>query len=542
MGTSITTRPTSTTSAIAVASLMLFSMFFGAGNLIFPPMLGAESGQGFPFAIAGFLAAGVLLPVLSVIAVAITGDDIYDLAQRGGRMFGLLFPVLVYLAIGAFYALPRTAVVSFSTAVTPLTGFDSTAAAAAFSAVFFAISLALAFDPSGLVDKLGKYLTPMLLILLIALVTLSVLTLRSSPTPAIEKYAGHPLSAGLIEGYLTMDSLAALAFGIMVISSLRYKGVPSGPKLVRSVGTAAISAGALLGVIYIGLGIVGRRIPDALNYEDGATLLSHAAQSTMGFAGMVVFGLIVFLACLSTAAGLIGATSEFFHRIMPGISYRAWAILFAVISLAVSTLGLETVLAIAAPIIGFLYPAAITLVSLTLIEPVFRRKLHYTFLFSLAVAVFWAALMTVSSIGWATTVVDPLIDWAPMHGQKLGWVVPTLIAIIAGYTADLILRPTRAVPVGGEHQLEAELRSGHWDSEALEEAVITHHPDDIAAVNAPDANHALDVISHRINVIERERTETAARLEALDEAKELAEQHAEELRDATDKQLKPNQH
>ena len=114
-----TPAPTRSTGAIAVAALMLFSMFFGAGNLIFPPMLGAEAGAGFPSAITGFLAAGVLLPVISVIAVAITGDDIYDLAQRGGKVFGLLFPVLVYLAIGAFYALPRTAVVSFSTAVTP---------------------------------------------------------------------------------------------------------------------------------------------------------------------------------------------------------------------------------------------------------------------------------------------------------------------------------------------------------------------------------------------------------------------------------------
>ncbi|MBV7292229.1 branched-chain amino acid transport system II carrier protein [Corynebacterium sp. TAE3-ERU16] len=534
MSTPASTRSAGATGTIAVATLMLFSMFFGAGNLIFPPMLGVEAGTGFPLAITGFLAAGVLLPVLSVIAVAITGDDIYDLAQRGGKIFGLIFPILVYLAIGAFYALPRTAVVSFSTAVTPLTGLNSTAAAAVFSAIFFALSLALAFDPTGLVDKLGKYLTPILLTLLIVLVALSVLTLQSNPGPATEKYTTHPLSAGLIEGYLTMDSLAALAFGIMVVSSLRYKGVPNGPTLVRGVGTAAIGAGALLGVIYVGLGIVGQRVPDARNYDDGATLLAHAAESTMGFTGMVVFGLIVFLACLSTAAGLIGATSEFFHRIMPGISYRLWAIIFAVISLMVSTMGLETVLAIAAPIIGFLYPAAITLVFLTLIEPIFRRKLHYAFLFSLAVAVIWAALMTTISLGWGASVTRPLIDWAPMHAQQLGWVVPTLIAAGIGYVADLIVRPVRAVPVGGEHQLEAELRRGHRDSEALEEAVITHDPEAIAEVEASDAEEALEALDQRIDAIERERAEATARLEALDEARELAEQHAEDLRGASD--------
>ncbi|MCX7543237.1 branched-chain amino acid transport system II carrier protein [Corynebacterium sp. P5848] len=534
MTTPASNRSANANGTIAVATLMLFSMFFGAGNLIFPPMLGVEAGTGFPLAIIGFLAAGVLLPVLSVIAVAITGNDIYDLAQRGGKIFGLIFPILVYLAIGAFYALPRTAVVSFSTAFTPLTGLDSTAAAAAFSAIFFTLSLALAFDPTGLVDKLGKYLTPILLTLLLVLVVLSVLTLRSNPGPATEKYSGHPLSAGLIEGYLTMDSLAALAFGIMVVSSLRYKGVPSGPKLVRGVGTAAIGAGALLGVIYVGLGVVGQRVPDARSYGDGATLLAHAAESTMGFAGMVVFGLIVLLACLSTAAGLIGATSEFFHRIMPGISYRFWAIIFAAISLAVSTLGLETVLAIAAPIIGFLYPAAITLVVLTLIEPIFRRKLHYAFLFSLAVAVIWAALMTISSLGWGASATRSLIDWSPMHSQQLGWVVPTLIAAGLGYVADLIVRPVRAVPVGGEHQIEAELRSGHRDSEALEEAVVTHEHGGFAEGPSSDSEVALEALDHRIDAIERERTEATARLEALDEAKELAEQHAADLRRATD--------
>lgn len=450
---------TSITSAVTVATLMLFSMFFGAGNLIFPPILGAHAGPGFSWAIIGFLLTGVALPVISVIAVAITGNDIIDLARRGGVWFGVAFPVLVYLAIGAFYALPRTAVVSFSTAITPITGYDSTLAAAVFSAIFFGISLALAFDPSNLVDKLGKYLTPALLILLAALVALSVLKLRGEDISASAEYAEHPLTAGLIQGYFTMDSLAALAFGIVVVSSLRHKGVPNGPTLVRGVSYAAIGAGALLMVIYLGLGYIGHVIPNPRGYSDGAALLTDAAQLTMGTPGLVVFGLIVLLACLTTAAGLIGATSEFFHRIVPRLSYRNWAILFTLISFALSINGLKAVLSIAGPIIGFLYPAAITLVFLTLIEPLFRKKLHYTFRFGLAVSVLWAGLMSLNTLGLGSSVIEPLINWSPMHAQDLGWVLPTGAVIALGIGVDSAMIPPRAVPIGGERQEEAQARA-----------------------------------------------------------------------------------
>lgn len=444
MGQDSTAAKTSITSAVTVATLMLFSMFFGAGNLIFPPILGANAGEGFTPAIIGFLIAGVALPVISVIAVAVTGNDIIDLARRGGRVFGVVFPVLVYLAIGAFYALPRTAVVSFSTAVTPITGWDSTQAAVIFSALFFITSFALAFDPSNLVDKLGKYLTPVLLILLVVLVVLSVINLNNPSPRATEEYADHPLTAGLIQGYLTMDSLAALAFGIVVVSSLRHKGISKGRQLVRGVSYAAIGAGALLMLIYLGLGYIGHIIPHPEKYSDGAVLLTDAAQLTMGTPGLVVFGVIVLLACLTTAAGLIGATSEFFNRLVPKISYRNWAILFSIISFGVSIKGLKAVLGIAGPIIGFLYPIAITLVFLILIEPLCRRRLRFTFMFGLFTAVVWAGLMSLNSLGVASGFIETLIGWSPMHNQDLGWALPTLAAIALGLGVDSAVMPPRS--------------------------------------------------------------------------------------------------
>ncbi|AKK03652.1 branched-chain amino acid transport system II carrier protein [Corynebacterium epidermidicanis] len=442
--TSVSPNKNQRISTVIAASLMLFSMFFGAGNLIFPPMLGVQAGHGYGPAIIGFLITGAAIPVVAVIAVAITGNNVQDLARRGGPAFGLLFPVAVYLSIGCFYALPRTGVVSFSTAITPITGWDSTMAKVIFSAVFFGVSLWLAFNPDGLVDRLGKILTPMLVILLILLITLSFFNLGGTPGAASEKYAGNPLATGLVEGYLTMDSLAALAFGIVVVNSLKYKGFKEGGSLVRGVSMAGIVAGVLLALIYVGLGMVGQVIPEPSKYANGADLLTDAARLTMGEPGMIVFGAIVLLACITTSVGLIGATSEFFNHLMPGISYRTWAVVFSLIAMVISTMGLQTVLSIAGPIIGFLYPAAITLIALTLIEPLFGRRINMSFMLSLHVALIWAALMSFNSLGWGSDVIEPLISWSPMHKLDLGWALPTFVAFIIGLAIDFA-RPKQEV-------------------------------------------------------------------------------------------------
>lgn len=445
---------------IVIAAMMLFSMFFGAGNLIIPPIVGVESGEHFLPGILGFISTGVLLPVLAVIAVAITGNDVQDLARRGGKIFGLVFPILAYLSIGAFYALPRTATVSFSSAATPIFGWHSTWAAAGFSAAFFVVAFLMSLNQSGLVDTLGKYLTPALLILLVLLILLGIFTIDHQTGQASGDYASHPAATGFVNGYLTMDSIAALAFGILVVSALKCKGLPTGPKLVRGVGLSAIVAGFFLAVIYLGLGYIGNFIPEADSYSDGAALLAAAAQQTMGKPGAIVFGLIVVLACLSTAVGLLGATSEFFHKMIPSVSYRAWLVIFCLISFGVSTTGLETVLAIAAPIVGFLYPPAITLILLTLIEPLVRRRLQWTFVLALAVASIWAALMTLESLNVGTGVISPLIGWAPGHSQDLGWFLPTLVAAVVGAVADLAGGAKKGVPLGGESVDEAEVRTG----------------------------------------------------------------------------------
>lgn len=524
-----TVKKKGTGAAVAVAMLMLFSMFFGAGNLIFPPILGATSGDGFSPAISGFLITGVALPVITVIAVAITGKDVQELAARGGKIFGLAFPVAVYLALGAAYALPRTAVVSYSSAVTPVTGFDGPVSSAIFAVIFFSIALALAFDPTGIVDRLGKYLTPALLVLLTVLIVLSVTGLKGEPPAASDDYADNPLAAGLIEGYMTMDSLAAMAFGIVVLNSLRQKGINYGPSLVRGVATSAIGAGVVLVAVYVGLGLVGQIFPGSENYTDGAALLSDAARSTMGFPGVILFGGIVLLACLTTAAGLIGATCEFFHKIIPSVSYRTWAVFFAAASVVVSTLGLDVVLSIAAPIIGFLYPIAITLVAITIIEPLLGRKLHWAFRISLTVVTVWAALMTAEDMG---ADVSPLIGWSPGHDLQLGWMIPTAVAIVVGIIVDFVVRPDRAVPIGGEQQIEAELRGSRADEEALNDAIHSAQEIFDADIDTVDIDQAIEESEQHVEALRRAEQEARERLVMIKTARKQARQSLTTLRNA----------
>lgn len=431
--------------SIVVTALMLFSMFFGAGNLIFPAMLGAEAGTNFTPAITGFLLTGVLMPILAVVALAASGQDMQDLALRGGRLFALLFPPLVYLSIGALYALPRTGSVSYAMAVEPhlgTLGLDrGLLPLVLFSAVFFGVSYLLALNPTGIVDALGKYLTPVLVVLLAVLVIMSFITLRTPASTPTEDYATGALATGFVNGYMTMDSLAGLAFGIIVIASLREKGVAERNQMLRSVALAGAIAGALLGAVYLGLGYIGEHIENGQGYKDGAALLTDAAVQTMGGPGALVFGLIVLLACLTTSVGLIGATSSFFAKLVPGISYRRWALIFTLVAFVLASFGLEGLMNFAVPIITTLYPPAITLVLLTLCEAALRAPWMYlTHRLALLVATVWALLMTLNAQGLGSAVIEPLIGWAPAHAYDVGWVVPTVVAAALGLLLDLVLR------------------------------------------------------------------------------------------------------
>lgn len=460
---SSTSKPGAT---IVIASLMLFSMFFGAGNLIFPPMVGVSAGTNFWPAVLGFLAAGVLLPVLAIVAVAISGRSVRDLSSNGGVLFGLVFSVMAYLAIGAFYALPRTGAVSMETAITPLLGWEGTMANGIFNIVFFLIALFLAWRPNTIIDTLGKFLTPALVGLLIILIALASISNGRDPQVPTEDYASFPMVTGLFEGYNTMDAIAGLAFSIVIVGSLRSKGFKTRKSLVNGTITAALVAGALLAAIYLGLAWVGQTIPNGQSYESGAPLLADAANLTMGTIGQAVFSAIVILACMTTAVGLITSTSAFFEMLIPKVKYHVWACLFTALSILFAFQGLDTVLSIAVPFITFLYPPAISLIALTLIQPMVKKSVvfYWTYRLALWISVLWSALSVIATQGWGTEALDPLLSLAPGQSVDLGWIVPTAIAAVIGLVIDI------ATKAGEKHAAANPPAEESAEADALAEA------------------------------------------------------------------------
>lgn len=419
---------------IVVVGLMLFAMFFGAGNLIFPPQLGAEAGTAYVPAMAGFLSTAVLLPALAVIAVSVSGNGIADIASRAGTVFGLLFSIAVYLSIGALYAIPRTANVAFETGVAGLAGVSSPWALFLFTVAFFAVSLWLSLRPGGIVDSLGRWLTPALLVLIVALVVVGAFVLTGEPGEPTEKWSSSAYTTGFLEGYLTMDSLAALVFGIVVIDSLRSRGITDQRRIVTSSILSGIVAVLLLCLVYLGLGRLGLHMEG--DFANGALMLSEASNRAFGPAGAWVFALIVLLACLTTAVGLITSTAAFFATLTPRIGFRAWAVAFTVAGLVMSNLGLEAIIGIAIPLNVFLYPMAVALVFLTLLQAALPFRLVWSYRIPVAVAAVFALIDLSRALGFEPASGMTWLSGIPLYAESLSWVLPAAIALAVCLVVD----------------------------------------------------------------------------------------------------------
>ena len=414
---------------IIVVGLMLFSMFFGAGNLVFPPQLGQQAGTNYWPAILGFLSTGVVLPMLAIIAVAVSGAGLGDIAKRTGKVFAMIFPALIYLSIGAFYAIPRTANVAYEMGFVGPTGISGTVALLLFVVAFFALSLWLSLRRAGIVDALGKYLTPALLTLIVILVIVGSARLSAAPSAPSEEYASSPFTSGILEGYLTMDSLAALVFGIVVLLSLYSRGVPAGrPSVIACIMSGVVGA-VLLGLVYLGLGHLGRSV--------GQQFVA------LGSAGSWVFSGIVLLACLTTAVGLITSTASYFATLIPAVDYRGWSIIFTIIGALMANLGLTVILDIAAPLNALLYPVAVTLIFLTLIQAALRFRLVWAYRLPVALAAVFALNDLLRSFDIEIGRAIPAIMKLPLYGQGLSWILP--VAILAAIC--IVIDKIRGLPI-----------------------------------------------------------------------------------------------
>lgn len=415
--------------------LMLFSLFFGAGNLIFPPLLGLESGNDFAPAISGFLITGVLLPFIAVLAVAITDGGLVSIGSRVHHVFGIAFAIIVYLSIGAFYGIPRAASVAYELGFQQVFHSEGQLAIILFSFVFFALTFVICLNPKKIVDRVGQILTPILLIMLAILFVRAFFILDNPVLPAAEKYESTPFVSGFLEGYFTMDAIAALAFGIVVVNALKDSGLKTKAEQVKGTLWAGIIAGIGLGVVYLALGWIGSVIPKETTYENGAHILTVASRLLFGTTGSFIFGIIVILACITTCVGLINACARFFHELYSKISYKTYVTIFVIVGFSVSSLGLSVILDIAVPILVFTYPIAIVLVGLSLMEKVvgksntmYRLAVLFTFVY--------AIYDVLTSFELSVEAMGNLLDFAPFFDYGLGWVLPAIVGGVIGYVFD----------------------------------------------------------------------------------------------------------
>lgn len=420
---------------------MLFALFLGAGNIIFPPELGQKSGGDFVIAMIAFLITGVGLPLLGVITVAKSGGELQDMAGRISPLFGVIFTAIVYLAIGPFFALPRTGTVSYELGVKPYLSdamVESHWPLLIFTIVFFVITMFFALKPTKLIDTVGRILTPALLLVIAALAIKAVLTPMDGPGKAVENYVSNPFGEGFKQGYLTMDFLAALIFGIVIIQALKGKNITQPKMVVKTTIFAAFVAAIGLALVYISLGYIGSSSVQTIGFiGTGADILTASVEHLYGKFGNILLTFIIVLACLTTSIGLMTASSEFFHKIFPKINYNNWVYIFVVFSTVIANFGLSNLIKISLPVLFAIYPLAIVLMLLVLVSKLFNdaRAVYIT-------AMIFTAFVSIYDGLKAANINIPayekFLNSIPLADFSLGWLIPAIVGAIIGYIISLL--------------------------------------------------------------------------------------------------------
>lgn len=433
------------TKQIMAVGLMLFALFFGAGNMIFPPFLGQDAGTHVWTAIIGFLITGVGLPLLAIIAIARVGD-VQTMASRVHPVYGVIFTVVMYLVIGPLFAIPRTGTVSYEIGVIPFlseNAVNSPLPLAIFSVVFFAITAWLAMNPTKLVDTIGKILTPALLIILAVIVIKALITPLGDPQTPTGPYVDGPFFKGFVEGYLTMDTIAALVFGIIVISSIQGLGVSNKKSITKICVKAGLIAAAGLALVYLALAYIGSTAPEALGLqENGGAILSGAANHLFGSFGSVILALAIVFACLTTSIGLVSACATYFNKLMPRFSYKTIVLIFSIFSMIIANIGLTQLIAFSVPVLVIIYPLAIVLIVLSFFHNFFKGY-SLVYIVALIPTGIISLIDGLNTAGLNVSALTDALNFLPLFDQGIGWIVPAIVGAVVGYFIALATGETK---------------------------------------------------------------------------------------------------
>ncbi|MFY0545164.1 branched-chain amino acid transport system II carrier protein [Brevibacillus sp. H7] len=422
--------------------LMLFALFFGAGNMIFPPVLGQAAGTSVWTAMLGFVITGVGLPLLGVVAVGLTGGKLQSLASRVHPVYGIVFTWIVYLAIGPFLGIPRTGTVAFEMGLLPFLPqgeSDSGLPLFLYTLAYFAVTFWLCLNPSKLVDRIGKVLTPALLLIIAIVFVQAILNPVGGMGQPAEAYEAHPFIKGFLEGYLTLDALSALVFGIVVTSAIEERGITERRKLTWTTVKAGMIAVAGLGLVYLALGYLGATSVSLGASENGGQILTSLVQHLFGPVGLLLLGAAVTLACLTTSVGLVTASSRYFSEQMPKVSYKTVAAVLCLFSAAVANVGLTQLIAVSVPVLVAIYPLGIVLILLSFLHGIFKgyRTVY------VAASICTAAVSLVDGakmLGLPVEGLTSLYQNLPLYAEGIGWLVPAVVGALAGYIWAVLRR------------------------------------------------------------------------------------------------------
>ena len=423
---------------------MVFSIFFGAGNLIFPPFLAQNAGTNYPIAVVGFLTTGIGLPLLGLIAIVKVGGKYTELVEkRVHPWFRMITFGLLYLAIGPLFAVPRTGAVSFEIGIRPFLPVGELALGQyIYTAIFFALTYFFAANPNRIVDTVGKILSPVLLLFLCVLFARTFYQPIGQILPPIDGYDTAPFASGFTDGYLTMDLLAALAVGGLAITAVKAKGISDQNVIYHTCIKACLVAIVLMGAVYTALAYLGATSPAVLGYSaNGGIILSSATYVFFGDAGKLMLAFIIGFACLTTSIGVSAAFASYYQYVSDGrLGYKKLLIGAMLFSYWAANMGLTELIRISVPFLVALYPIFIVLVILSLCDGILRKS-ALVYRLSIGLTLPFSILDGLQAANIPLNGVHEfLLAYLPLYGVNLGWFLPALAGVLLGMAWELAHR------------------------------------------------------------------------------------------------------
>ena len=410
---------------VIVFGFALFAMFFGAGNLIFPPYLGIITGPEWLTAFGGFTFADAGLALLAVMATAKYDGNVIALFRRAGGKLAIVLGCADILCIGPFLAIPRTGATTYEMGIMPLLG--NTIPIAVFAAIFFIITYVLTIKPSKVVDIVGRVLTPALLIALAVIIVKGVISPLGPivEEPMIQGVVGE----GIAQGYQTMDAFAAIALASVLIVSLNEKGYNTVGDKLKAIMKSGVLACVGLALVYGGLCFLGATVSTMYGVDaQQSQVIVNITEGLLGQTGKVILAVCVALACLTTSIGLTSATGQFFEKLSGGkLKYKTVVLAVCIFSACMASIGVGGIIKVASPVLSIVYPPTIVLVILAFFTEKIQNDNVYKF------AVYTSLIVSILTVIQSYGVAMPFLDYLPLKEFGFNWVVPVLIAGVIGH-------------------------------------------------------------------------------------------------------------